>query len=206
MIDNVVVAVIDASSVRAGAQGALDGFGRGIGIEHVDGPVYPAGADAGAFPFQIIPDGVVGTVRAHRAVKTAQGSSFRRIFLAKQVVIAVGADEAGAFSGQPDEDVHIVTAFGKDHRAGLVAAPPVSAHIAVGMMPVADLLHRLDRYHIPDPSCVDHLLDRIVKGRVAQDVADDHMPLIGTRHFQHLQTALDVNGNGFFQKKMIPCL
>ena len=56
MIDDVVVAVIDASSVRAGAQGALDGFGRGIGIEHVDGPVYPAGADAGAFPFQIIPD------------------------------------------------------------------------------------------------------------------------------------------------------
>ena len=134
-------------------------------------------ADAGALVGQIDLFRVIGAgFLCRAAVQTAQGAARRGVFRPEVEQRAKGGYPLHAAAAKPDQVVQIVAALCQDHRAGLVLAPPVSAHEAVRLVPVDDVLQRLNIDDLTQPALVDHTLDRAEKRGVAQHVADHHAP------------------------------
>lgn len=57
-----------------------------------------------------------------------------------------------------------MTGLLQTHGTGRIAVSPVTAHEAVGLMPVADVLDGLNRYNIANDSLRNDLLDLREKG------------------------------------------
>ena len=78
-------------------------------------------------------------------------------------------------SCKPQQNINIVAAFLKDHRAHFAAAP-VAAHKAVSLVPVAHIFDLTKGGDLPDLVLVDQPLDGAVKGGVAKHMADTQYP------------------------------
>ena len=151
VVHHVVVAVEHAAAVGAGAQGGVDVLLGGIGRHHGAGPAHVLAPASGTAAGDVDLLRVIGAaVLAGAAVQAAVGRALRRGAGVEVIQRAEALDPYALLAHQPAEDVHVVAALGQDHGAGFVAAPPVAADKAVGVVPVAHVLNGVDRLDLAD--------------------------------------------------------
>ena len=76
-------------------------------------------------------------------------------------------------SGKHVQDVQIMAAFFEDERSGEMVEPPPVPRIVARQRGI-QILGGGDREHLADPALIDEGFDLSVKGRVAQDKADQN--------------------------------
>ena len=101
---------------------------------------------------------------------------------------------------QPRENVHVVAALGEDHGRSIRGLVPVSANVAVRIVPVTNILGVVDMYDLADRAAVQKLPDLPVEFRVAHHMADQNSRVLFFRELLQLQALLQARGNGLFQQ------
>ena len=69
------------------------------------------------------------------------------------------------------QNVRIMAAFCNDHRSRFIAAAPISAHIAVGIMPESNVFDMMDGLDFPNLTLIDHLFYSPKERRMPQNMA-----------------------------------
>ena len=70
-------------------------------------------------------------------------------------------------------------------------------------MPITHLLGRLYGDNLAHCAAVNQRLDLLIKHRIAQHMADNHMPVSFKGEALNLQALLRIGGNGLFQQQMV---
>ena len=96
-----------------------------------------------------------------------------------------------------------MAALGQDHGAGLVRPAPVSPHIAVGHVPVADILARLDRNDAPQRTACGQFLCFLIERRIPQHMAHRDAAPQCLRPLQQILAGRHAGRHRFFQQQII---
>ena len=80
------------------------------------------------------------------------------------------------FPEQPENNVEIVAAFGKNHRRTFLFVPPCPAHVGMSVVPVRHVFRLADRHHVADFAAFYHFADLHIKRAV---------PLIMSNYQRH---------------------
>ena len=122
---------------------------------------------------QIEAGSVVGAGTGGRtAVEAAGGRASRCVFRFEMCKGSERGDLCTGTACQPGKNVHVVTAFLKNHGTGGGIVCPVAADKTVSLVPVAHVLYLLHRQNLSETSAVYDSLDLAVKRSVAEYVAD----------------------------------
>ena len=204
VVHHVVVAPVYAPAVGPCAQRVIQLFLGGFIHQHRAGPLVIARTDAAFVIENVDLFRVVGaSFLTGAAGKTAVCTAIRRVFRAEPVQRAVGGNAFAGNAHQPADDVHVVAAFCQDHGAGFLRPPPVAAYIAVGIMPVSHVLHRVQGFDTADGASAQQLVQRAVEFGIAQHMAHHHHAVRLMRFFLQCKAFVQQRRNGFFQHKVI---
>ena len=167
IVDHIVIAVIHTAAIRANTQRLTNALFIGMKRKNAARPVGIARKNAGIRMGQVDIFRVIWArfFYFRRTIHTALGSALRRAFRLEMAQTAKGryALTANA-AAQPHEIVDIVAALGQQHEGGLLLAAPVSAHIAMRLMPVAHVFKCLNAYNVSDVPALNRRTDLLKKG------------------------------------------
>ena len=202
MVDDIVVAVVDAPPVRSGPQRVQHVDFVYVRDEHVQRPTGLAARD----PSQVDPHRRVRAARLDRAVQTSGRGAGRSAAGVEVMKRAERLHRGASATDEVMDPVQIVTAFRQKHRAAQILPTPVPANVGVHLVPVPDRLETLDAHDLPDGSTVDQLLEPPRVRRVAEHVADgEDDPRIEGR-CNDLPTPVLVRGHRLLEKHVVSLL
>ena len=153
MIDYIVIACINASAVRSGFKRfPYCRLRKVIRCQHTTRPGCISGLsfpdyspDSCAFICNINLLCIIRTVSFRQAsVQASLCSALRCLFRPEEIQPSIRRNFFALFPKEPDKNIQIMTALCKNHRTRLVCPSPVPSHITVSLMPVGNLLHRLN--------------------------------------------------------------
>ncbi len=96
-----------------------------------------------------------------------------------------------------------MAALCQNHRAGLLRASPVTSDKAVCLMEVTDILVRRDIANLTELSAFDDFLHRLIKGAIAEDMADGHDLVALVRLSLKLDALGNIRRNRLFGHDMV---
>src|SRR5438093_10011044 len=168
MIDNVVVRPVYAATVWPGLERPHHTLRRSIERDRGDGEARG-----------ILPESIeIHTwreIRAGRGDRAAVGAPSGYLGtdrIASEMRERARRRDLYAPTEHPHEEVEIVAALRQDHRAALRLLPPVAPYVAVGEVPVDEVLPPVDRDDRAETIGREDLANRGEERRVAQHVRD----------------------------------
>ena len=97
-----------------------------------------------------------------------------------------------------------MAAFLQDHGRAFSGVAPIAAHKGVRLVPIAYALNGLDGLDFAHRAGIQQLLELLIKQRIAQHMAYDHMTICLPRQPFELAAFRLGFGDGLFQQQMIP--
>ena len=203
MIHYVVVATEHTAPIWAGLQRLVHALPRGIRRHRVLHPARAVDIKACQGIGQIDLFRIVGAAKFHgAAVEAVAGCAGGCIVAAEKGGVSHRGHHFAGAVRQPDQNVHIVAALGQDHGAGLVRPAPVSPHITVGHVPVADILARLERNDAPQRAACGQFLCFLIEWRVPQHMAHRDAAPQCLRPLQQILAGGHTGRHRFFQQQI----
>ena len=96
-----------------------------------------------------------------------------------------------------------MAAFLQDHGRAFSGVAPIAAHKGVRLVPIAHALNGLDGLDLAHRAGIQQLLELLIKQRIAQHMAYDHMTICLPRQPFELAAFRLGFGDGLFQQQMI---
>lgn len=198
VVDDVVVAPVDAAAVRPLAERPPSSRRAGVGRDHGDRPAVEVGE-----AFEVEVGGVVRAAGGGGAVEAALGRADGRPLGPEVGQVARRRDGGRRRAHPPGEQVEVVARLGEQLRARGGLAVPVAAHVAVGEVPGTDPLLVQQVHRLAQVAGVERPLHRAHHGGVAEDVGHGDVAVGGRGGGRHPFEVGERGGDGLLEQQVV---